>query len=315
LAYASALERPAPRKTAPPRARARPRGRRAAAFSRRGPPPGARGRGGPRLPALPGQPRKPSVHRRAVLSYGDGIVTTPQQHTAAPPLLQPKPRHQNRSSPHRRPTRHPRPPLPPPPPPPRPPSYPLASPRGSPPLGSRTLTCLSLICLPCIRVPPPRLRPLRLPAWAGPSRFTWQVEEGGSGAKWRTPTSSKSAGGKPRKQPKAARRPVALRGETHRAKQMEGNTRRETGVPSASVFLFPGASLPLLDHSSNDGAVDRVLADALVLVRRSGGSDFRTRRSDALPIAERAARNGGGDILDQPRMTLGLAVATTRKTA
>jgi hypothetical protein len=38
-----------------------------------------------------------------------------------------------------------------------------------------------------------------------------------------------SPGGKPRKHPEAGRRPVALRAETHRAKQMERNTRRETG--------------------------------------------------------------------------------------
>jgi hypothetical protein len=49
------------------------------------------------------------------------------------------------------------------------------------------------------------------------------------------PPSSLSPGGKPTKHPKAGRRPVALRDETHRTKQMEGNTRREIGVPSASV--------------------------------------------------------------------------------
>jgi hypothetical protein len=94
------------------------------------------------------------------------------------------------------------------------------------------------ICLTPIPLPQPRLRPLQLPAWAGPSRFTWQVEEGGP-ARSGGPPSSKSPGGKPRKHPKAGRRPVARRGETHRAKQMEGNTRRETGVPSASVSLIP----------------------------------------------------------------------------
>ena len=53
------------------------------------------------------------------------------------------------------------------------------------------------------------------------------------------PPSSLSPGGKPTKHPKAGRRPVALRDETHRTKQMEGNTRREIGVPSASVPYSP----------------------------------------------------------------------------
>jgi hypothetical protein len=54
---------------------------------------------------------------------------------------------------------------------------------------------------------------------------------------------------------------------------MEGNTRRETGVPSASALLFLGAGFALLDHTTSDGPVDRVLADAQVLVRRSGEED------------------------------------------
>jgi hypothetical protein len=41
------------------------------------------------------------------------------------------------------------------------------------------------------------------------------------------PPSSLSPGGKPRKHPMAGRRPVALKGETHRTKQMEGNTWRK----------------------------------------------------------------------------------------
>jgi hypothetical protein len=58
------------------------------------------------------------------------------------------------------------------------------------------------------------------------------------------PPSSLSPGGEPRKHPKAGRRPVALMEETHRAKQMEGNTRRETGADSRHGGpLARGASL------------------------------------------------------------------------
>jgi hypothetical protein len=99
-----------------------------------------------------------------------------------------------------------------------------------PPTSDSPITCLKIRFLLCpwTRLPPPRLRPSasRL-GW--PARFTWQVEEGGSGAERRTPLRRK-----PRRDaketPAAGRRPVALMGETHRAKQMEGNTRRETGA-------------------------------------------------------------------------------------
>jgi hypothetical protein len=136
-------------------------------------------------------------------------------------------------------------------------------------------------------LPPPRLRPLQLPAWAGPARF--YLDSRGSGVRREAadPTSSESPGGKPRKHPKAGRRPVALMGETERAKQMEGNTRRETGVPSASACLIPGASFTLLDHSTCDGAFDRMLADALVLVWRSSGAGVRSTGSDTLPVERR----------------------------
>jgi hypothetical protein len=46
--------------------------------------------------------------------------------------------------------------------------------------------------------------------------------------------------------------------------------------------LFPAPAFMLLDHSTSDGAVDRVLADARVLVWRSSGADFRSTRSDTL---------------------------------
>jgi hypothetical protein len=71
--------------------------------------------------------------------------------------------------------------------------------------------------------------------------FTWHVEEGGSGAKRRTPLPPK-----PRREAKersgAGRRPVALRAETHRAKQMERNTRRETAQRQPRALSGPGSS-------------------------------------------------------------------------
>jgi hypothetical protein len=137
-------------------------------------------------------------------------------------------------------------------------------------------------CLPSCRLDSHRPRPTHLitahlicltrsPAAAPPeatpaSRLGWPVQvyldRRGRGVRREAadPPSSKSPGGKPRKHPKAGRRPVALMGETQRAKQMEGNTRRETGVPSASACLIPGASFTLLDHSTCDGAFDRMLA-------------------------------------------------------
>jgi hypothetical protein len=49
--------------------------------------------------------------------------------------------------------------------------------------------------------------------------------------------------GRSRKHPTAGRRPVALRAETHRAKQMERNTRRETGCGTHAARLC-GPSTP-----------------------------------------------------------------------
>jgi hypothetical protein len=54
------------------------------------------------------------------------------------------------------------------------------------------------------------------------------------------PPSSLDPGGKPTKHPQAGRRPAALMGETHRTKQMERNTRRETGCHVG--FTLPGIS-------------------------------------------------------------------------
>jgi hypothetical protein len=70
------------------------------------------------------------------------------------------------------------------------------------------------------------------------------------------PPSSLSPGGKPRKHPKAGRRPVALRGETHGTKQMEGNKWRETHggnrVPSVVGFSYSRRRLCLPEHSTNE---------------------------------------------------------------
>jgi hypothetical protein len=123
--FASALDRPAPRKTAPPSSTSSTRPAGASVFSVRRAAPGQGGVAAPRLPASAGQPRHGSASPRAVTTYGGGIAATPAaahiHATVTPPS---KPRHQNRSSPHRRPPRQPRPPLPPTFPPPRPPHSP-----------------------------------------------------------------------------------------------------------------------------------------------------------------------------------------------
>jgi hypothetical protein len=114
-----------------------------------------------------------------------------------------------------------------------------------PSLRSRTSSPAHPICLtPIPAAAPPEATPA--------SRLGWPVQVLPGQSRKGSPARSgglpflQSPGGKPRKHPKAGRRPVALMGETHRAKQMEGNTRRETGVPPTST-PFPGASLGRLD--------------------------------------------------------------------
>ena len=102
---------------------------------------------------------------------------------------------------------------------------PSASPRWSThPSQIRHQPTASRPPLPVAAAPPPAHQH---PPGQTRTTFTWHVEEGGSGAKRRTPLPPK-----PRREaknrPGAGRRPVALRGETHRTKQMERNTRRET---------------------------------------------------------------------------------------
>src|SRR5215207_8953612 len=95
-----------------------------------------------------------------------------------------------------------------------------------PPVSNQTPTHPSR---PPCPVPPPRPRPpsTRLgkpaPHLPGTSRKGGPAQSGG-------PPFLQSPGGKPRKHPGAGRRPVALRAETHRGKQMERNTRRETAL-------------------------------------------------------------------------------------
>jgi hypothetical protein len=224
--YASALERPAPRKTAPPEHRAR-RAREVSPARRDG---RDKGRAGaPRPPACRAS-QAPSMHRRAALSYGGGIATTPAAaHSHAAP---PRPTRDTRTArvpstpdPAPSPTTTATPTSPPP----RPRNSPSCRLDGSPPspLG-HSPPCRSSP-LPRLRLPPPRLRPPPASRLAGPSRFTWQVEEGGSGAKRRTPLPRK-----PRRDAKETpsggaaaccahgRNPL---NETDGAKQMEGNRR------------------------------------------------------------------------------------------
>ncbi len=206
--------------------------------------------------------------RTSTRTFSGGTYTTtgssrqPRHHT-------PKPRHQNRSSPHRRPDPATLPTL-------VSPALPAFLPRPLEqltPLASHPHPAY-LICAPRPTLPPPRLRSPELPAWAGPSRF--YLDSRGSGVRREAadPTSSLSPGGKPRKHPQAGRRPVALREETHRTKQMEGNTRRET------VFGARSASLRAAS-SEKDRPAQRGLSTSAV----SGSCSGRRRSQKPRPRA------------------------------
>jgi hypothetical protein len=210
--YASALERPAPRKTAPPEHRAR-RAREVSRARRDG---RDKGRAGaPRPPACRAS-QAPSMHRRAALSYGGGIATTPAAaHSHAAP---PRPTRDTRTArvpstpdPAPSPTTTATPTSPPP----RPRNSPSCRLDGSPPspLG-HSPPCRSSP-MPRLRLPPPRLRPppasppgLARPGLPGRSRKGGPAQSGG-------PPFLESPGGTPRKHPPAGRRPVALMEETH----------------------------------------------------------------------------------------------------
>ncbi len=133
----------------------------------------------------------------------------------------------------------------------------LASPRQSPASSHPPHPCPSDLPGP-ILLPPPRLRPLQLPAWASPSRFTGTVEEGGSGAKRRTPLPPRAQTGS---QGNSRRRGGGLLRSG--PKPIERNKWRETqggkqGDPVGFSSLIPRAGFALLDHSTSDFAVDRV---------------------------------------------------------
>jgi hypothetical protein len=143
--YASALERPVARKTAPLARGLVGAAGREAVFPARRAAPGPGGPGAPPSGALgPGSAaaRAPTsgAELRRRHRCDSRSSTQPSRHT--PPS---KPRHQNRLSPHRRPTRHPRPQPTPTSPPPRPQTPPRVASTVHP-LGSLTLTSSSLIC-------------------------------------------------------------------------------------------------------------------------------------------------------------------------
>jgi hypothetical protein len=145
-------------------------------------------------------------------------------------------------------------------------------------------------------LPPPRLRPLQLPALGWPVQVLPGRSRKGSPARSSGLPFLQSPGGKPRKHPKAGRRPVALMGEIHRAKQMEGNTRRETGCPAGFSSLFPGASLGRLDslHEPMGGrsrAGGRLGARAAIW---EGG--LPQRASDTPPERRECSSHGGAAL-------------------
>jgi hypothetical protein len=209
--YASALERPAPRKTAPPEHRAR-RAREVSPARRDG---RDKGRAGaPRPPACRAS-QAPSMHRRAALSYGGGIATTPAAaHSHAAP---PRPTRDTRTArvpstpdPAPSPTTTATPTSPPP----RPRNSPSCRLDGSPPSPLGHSPPCRLSPLPRLRLPPPRLRPP--PA----SRLGWpvQVYLAGRGRGVRRKAADPPSS-KPRRDakehPPAGRLPVALMEETH----------------------------------------------------------------------------------------------------
>ena len=149
--------------------------------------PGARGR------RAAGAGRSPGAERASVprgLGRGGIADRAPQQHTVAPPRAEPT--EQNRSSLHRRPT---------PPSASRPYSRFLARPIPAslrvasmvdPPLSNQTPTHASRPPCPVAAAPPPAHQ--HPPGQTRPT-FTWHVEEGGSGAKRRTPLPRKAQAG------------------------------------------------------------------------------------------------------------------------
>ena len=254
----SVLERPAPPKTAPPRAPPRLGGRAGPGVS------GARRRLGAHAGSrrAAGAGRSPGAARVSVprglrrRDRGQG----PQQHPVAPPHEEPT--EPNRSSLHRRPT---------------PPSA-VPTPDSSPALSPPNSASHRWSTHPSqIRHQPTRhARPARCrrpapgppaPAWANPHHIYLARRGRGVRREAADPPSSLSPGGKPRKHPTAGRRPVALREETHGAKQMEGNTRRETQggkqvSRGRSASLTPGAGFaaarPLHSASSTEVRPQRV---------------------------------------------------------
>jgi hypothetical protein len=144
-----------------------------------------------------------------------GSSRQPRHHHAHP-----KPRPQNRLSPTDAPTRHA-------------PTTAFPAPPAYLPRRLEQLTPLALTPhrrLPDLLTPIPAAAP---PLATQASRLGWPVQVLPGRSRKGSPAdspSSESPGGKPRKHPKAGRRPVALRGETHRAKQMEGNKWRATDV-------------------------------------------------------------------------------------
>jgi hypothetical protein len=228
--YASALERPPGRETAPP---SRPGGagpRPAGAFTR--PPPGApRARGCGTSPPAAGAGPAPGAERLAATRphiKPRHRHDPPQQHAPAPPPHTHRAETTQPLEPHRRPE-------------PATParrSYYLSPPSplqlpsrrldGSPPSTLQTHPQPTRYAFPApVAAAPPHALP------ASRLGCPIQVYLAGRGRGVRRgaadPPSSLSPGGALGKHPKAGRRPVALREETHRAKQMEGNTRRETG--------------------------------------------------------------------------------------
>ena len=108
---------------------------------------------------------------------------------------------------------------------------------------------------PIHRSPPPLPRCRRpapgppAPAWANPPHVYLAGRGRGVRREAADPPSSLSPGGKPRQHPKAGRRPVALRAETHGTKQMEGNKWREThggnrGPVSGGLLVLPPQAVP-----------------------------------------------------------------------
>jgi hypothetical protein len=143
---------------------------------------------------------------------------------------------------------------------------------------------------PCPSDLPGPIPPAAAPPEATPaSRLGWPVQVyldsrgRGSGAKRRTPF-LRDPRREAKETPEGGAAACCAQGETHRAKQMERNTRRETGVSSTPASL-PRA--PLRRCSTTPPAMGSSMV---------AGADFRCSRSGTVQLAQVSGRLGAARL-------------------